>query len=204
MPVQTQPSDDPNGAPAAPAAPAPFRPNAEQLAQAHGTTIPDVTGPGLRVLFCGINPGLWSGATGWHFARPGNRFWPALYRSGFTPRQFRPDEQRQLLALGLGITNVVARATAKADELTAEEYRTGGLALAERVDRLRPAALAVLGIGAYRTAFGRPRATVGRQPEGLGDTQVWVLPNPSGLNAHYTVEGIAEEFMKLREAVRRP
>ena len=185
-----------------PAGPAvPFRPDAEQLALAHGTTIPDVSGPGLRVLFCGINPGLWSGATGHHFARPGNRFWPALYRSGFTPRQFRPDEQGDLLDLGLGITNVVDRATAKADELTAEEYRAGGLALVERVARLRPRALAVLGIGAYRTAFGRPRATVGRQPDGLGDTQVWVLPNPSGLNAHYTVEGIADEFRKLRQAV---
>ena len=204
MPVQTQPTSDPSraaGPAPAPTPAPPFRPNAEQLARAHGTTIPDVSGPGLRVLFCGINPGLWSGATGHHFARPGNRFWPALYRSGFTPHQFRPDEQAELLALGLGITNVVARATAKADELTADEYRTGGLALVDRVTRLRPRALAVLGIGAYRTAFGRPRTTVGRQPEGLGDTQVWVLPNPSGLNAHYTVDGIAEEFRRLREAV---
>ena len=184
--------------------PAAFRPNAEQLALAHGTTIADVTGPGLRVLFCGINPGLWSGATGHHFARPGNRFWPALHRSGFTPRQFRPEEQDELVALGLGITNVVARATAKADELTADEYRAGGLALVERVDRLRPRALVVLGIGAYRTAFGRPRTVVGRQPERLGDTEVWVLPNPSGLNAHYTVDGIADEFRKLREAVEQP
>jgi TDG/mug DNA glycosylase family protein len=178
-----------------------LRPNAEQLALAHGTTIADVAGPGLRVLFCGINPGLWSGATGHHFARPGNRFWPALYRSGFTPHQFRPDEQGELPALGLGITNVVARATAKADELTADEFREGGRALAERVALLRPRALAVLGIGAYRTAFGRPRAAVGRQAEPLGDTEVWVLPNPSGLNAHYTLDGIAEEFRKLRRAV---
>ena len=181
--------------------PAPFRPNAEQLALAQDTTIPDVSGPGLRVLFCGINPGLWSGATGHHFARPGNRFWPALYRSGFTPRQFRPDEQDELLALGLGITNFVDRTTAKADELTADEYRSGGAALVERVARLRPRALAVLGIGAYRTGFGLPRATVGRQPEDLGDTQVWVLPNPSGLNAHYSLDRIAEEFRVLRAAV---
>ena len=177
-----------------------LRPSAEHLALAHDTTIADVSGPGLRVLFCGINPGLWSGATGHHFARPGNRFWPALHRSGFTPRQFRPEEQGELLALGLGITNVVARATAKADELTADEFREGGRALAERVALLRPRALAVLGIGAYRTAFGRPRASVGRQEEPLGDVAVWVLPNPSGLNAHYTLDGIAEEFRKLREA----
>ncbi|GGV09229.1 hypothetical protein GCM10010495_22600 [Kitasatospora herbaricolor] len=149
-------------------------------------------------------PGLWSGATGRHFARPGNRFWPALHRSGFTPRQLRPDEQDELLGLGLGITNVAARTTAKADELTRAELLEGGAALTERVARLRPRALAVLGIGAYRTAFGRPRATVGRQPEGLGDTEVWVLPNPSGLNAHYTLDALAAEFRKLREAVGPP
>ncbi|MFD7642153.1 G/U mismatch-specific DNA glycosylase [Kitasatospora sp. NPDC059795] len=175
------------------------RPTPEQLAAAQDTTIPDVSGPGLTVLFCGINPGLWSGATGHHFARPGNRFWPALHRSGFTPRQLGPEEQDELLALGLGITNVVARTTAKAAELTAEEYRAGGEALAARVRRLRPRALAVLGIGAYRAAFGRPKAAVGRQPEGIGDTEVWLLPNPSGLNAHYTLDGIAAEFRTLRE-----
>ncbi|KIQ62566.1 G/U mismatch-specific DNA glycosylase [Kitasatospora griseola] len=177
----------------------PSRPTPEQLAAAQDTTIPDVAAPGLRVLFCGINPGLWSGATGHHFARPGNRFWPALHRSGFTPRQLGPEEQDELLALGLGITNVVARTTAKAAELTAEEYRAGGEALTARVLRLRPRALAVLGIGAYRAAFGRPRAAVGRQPESIGDTEVWLLPNPSGLNAHYTLDGIAAEFRALRE-----
>jgi len=179
----------------------PFRPSAEQLAAACDATIPDVVAPGLRVLFCGINPGLWSGATGHHFARPGNRFWPALHRSGFTPTLLRPDQQEELLGLGLGITNVVARTTAKADELTAEEYRQGGAALVERVGRLRPNTLAVLGIGAYRTAFRRPRAVIGPQSEGIGGTAVWVLPNPSGLNAHYTLDGIAEEFRRLREAV---
>lgn len=178
-----------------------LRPGAEELAAARGRTVPDVAAPGLRVLFCGINPGLWSGATGQHFARPGNRFWPALHRSGFTPRQLRPEEQLELLGYGLGITNVVARTTAKADELTAEEYRAGGQALVERVERLRPEVLAVLGIGAYRTAFGRRGAVVGRQPEGIGGTEVWVLPNPSGLNAHYTLDGIAEEFRRLREAL---
>ncbi|MFD7592258.1 G/U mismatch-specific DNA glycosylase [Kitasatospora sp. NPDC059812] len=177
----------------------PVKPTAEQLQAAKDTTIPDVTGPGLRVLFCGINPGLWSGATGHHFARPGNRFWPALHRSGFTARQFRPDEQGELPALGLGITNVAPRTTAKADELTAEELREGGAALTERVLRLRPRVLAVLGIGAYRTAFGQRRAAIGRQPEGIGDTAVWVLPNPSGLNAHYTLDALAAEFRQLRE-----
>ena len=177
------------------------RPTAEQLAAAQDATIPDIAAPGLRVLFCGINPGLWSGATGHHFARPGNRFWPALHRSGFTPHQLRPEEQEQLLELGLGITNVAARTTAKADELTLDELREGGAALRERVARLRPRALAVLGIGAYRTGFGQPRATVGRQPEGLGDTEVWVLPNPSGLNAHYTLDALAQEFRRLREAI---
>ncbi|MFG3054478.1 G/U mismatch-specific DNA glycosylase [Kitasatospora sp. NPDC048239] len=184
--------------------PSPLKPTAEQLLAARDTTIPDVVAPGLRVLFCGINPGLWSGATGHHFARPGNRFWPALHRSGFTPRQLRPDEQGELLDLGLGITNVAPRATAKADELTADELRAGGAALTERVLRLRPQVLAVLGIGAYRTAFGRRGAAIGRQEEGLGDTEVWVLPNPSGLNAHYTPASLAEEFRRLREAVGAP
>lgn len=179
------------------------RPTAEQLAAAQDATIADVAAPGLRVLFCGINPGLWSGATGRHFARPGNRFWPALHRSGFTPRQLGPQEQEELLGLGLGITNVVARTTAKAAELTPEEYREGGRALAERVAGLRPRVLAVLGIGAYRAAFGRPRAAVGPQEERIGGTEVWVLPNPSGLNAHYTLDGIAAEFRILREHVER-
>ncbi|WP_406090038.1 G/U mismatch-specific DNA glycosylase [Kitasatospora purpeofusca] len=192
-------TEKPTRAPA-PGAP---KPTAEQLLAARDSTIEDITAPGLRVLFCGINPGLWSGATGRHFARPGNRFWPALHRSGFTPRQFRPDEQRQLLGLGLGITNVAPRATAKADELTAEELRAGGAALAERVLRLRPRALAVLGIGAYRTAFGRRTASIGRQEQGIGDTAVWVLPNPSGLNAHYTLDALAAEFAGLRAALER-
>ncbi|MFI9269341.1 G/U mismatch-specific DNA glycosylase [Kitasatospora sp. NPDC052896] len=186
------------------------RPTAEQLAAAQDVTIPDVSAPDLQVLFCGINPGLWSGATGHHFARPGNRFWPALHRSGFTPAQLRPEQQQELLGLRLGITNVVARASAKADELTWDELREGGAALAERVTRLRPRALAVLGIGAYRTAFGRPRARIGRQPAdqlpdelggGAGGTEVWVLPNPSGLNAHYSLDALAERFRELREAL---
>ncbi|MFE2725004.1 G/U mismatch-specific DNA glycosylase [Kitasatospora sp. NPDC059327] len=180
-----------------------MKPTPDQLLAARDSTIADIVAPGLRVLFCGINPGLWSGATGHHFARPGNRFWPALYRSGFTPRLFRPDEQGELPDLGLGITNVAPRATAKADELTSDELREGGEALTARVLALRPRALAVLGIGAYRTAFGRRTAAVGRQPEGLGETEVWVLPNPSGLNAHYTLDALAGEFRQLREALER-
>jgi len=175
-------------------------PTADELAAAHGVTIADVIAPDLRVLFCGINPGLWSGATGEHFARPGNRFWPALYASGFTPRLLRPAEQGTLVTLGLGITNVVARATARADELTGAELRSGGADLTARVREYRPRWLAVLGIGAYRTGFARPKAAVGPQAETIGDTRIWVLPNPSGLNAHWTAEGLAREFARLREA----
>ncbi|WP_346776748.1 G/U mismatch-specific DNA glycosylase [Streptomyces sp. HNM0574] len=154
---------------------------------------------GLRVLFCGINPGLMSAATGHHFARPGNRFWPVLHRSGFTPRQLAPEEERELLRYGLGITNVVARATARADELDAEEYREGGRILTGKVERLRPRVLAVVGVTAYRTAFGERKAQVGPQERMLGPSRVWVLPNPSGLNAHWSVATMADAFRALRE-----
>jgi double-stranded uracil-DNA glycosylase len=179
------------------------RPTRAELTQAREKVIEDVAAPGLRVLFCGINPGLWSAATGHHFARPGNRFWPALHLSGFTPRQLRPDEQRELLAHRLGITNMVARATARADELTPQELRDGGIRLTELVDRLRPAALAVVGLGAYRTAFAQPDAGTGPRPDRIGNTLVWVLPNPSGLNAHWQLPDLAEEFRRLRAAVPR-
>jgi len=158
-----------------------------------------VIGPDLNVLFCGINPGLWSAATGHHFARPGNRFWPALHRSGFTPRQFRPDEQAGLLAQGLGITNLAARGTARADELTPTELVEGGAALVAKLHRYRPVWLAVLGVTAYRTAFRARGAKVGPQPGRLGGVRVWLLPNPSGLNAHYTPAQLAAEFAALRE-----
>ncbi|MCX2924853.1 G/U mismatch-specific DNA glycosylase [Streptomyces sp. NEAU-W12] len=164
--------------------------------------MPDVAADGLHVLFCGINPGLMTAATGHHFARPGNRFWPALHRSGFTPRLLVPSEQEELLSYGLGITNVVARASARADELSAEEYREGGRLLALKVDRLRPRWLAVLGVTAYRVAFDDRGAKVGPQARTIGDTRVWVLPNPSGLNAHWTPAALAEEFARLREAAR--
>jgi TDG/mug DNA glycosylase family protein len=174
------------------------RPAPADLAAARGTTIPDVVAPGLAVLFAGINPGLYSAATGYHFARPGNRFWPALHRSGFTPRLLRPDEQDQLPGLGLGITNIVARATARASELRPEEFTEGARLLAGKLQRLRPAWLAVLGVTAYRAAFGHPRAGVGPQDEAIGPTRVWVLPNPSGLNAHWTANSLAAEFARLR------
>ncbi|MCX3063280.1 G/U mismatch-specific DNA glycosylase [Streptomyces beihaiensis] len=162
--------------------------------------MPDVVAGGLRVLFCGINPSLMTAVTGHHFARPGNRFWPVLHLSGFTPRRLRPDEQEELLSYGCGITNVVARATARADELSAEEFRQGGRILEEKVARLRPEWLAVVGVTAYRTAFGEPKARIGPQERTVGGARVWALPSPSGLNAHWTARTMAEEFGRLREA----
>jgi TDG/mug DNA glycosylase family protein len=162
--------------------------------------LPDLIAPNLRVLFCGINPGLVSAATGHHFARPGNRFWPALHRSGFTPRQLRPDEQSELLTYGAGITNVVDRSTARADELTRAEFTTGAEHLVEKVLRYSPDWLAVVGITAYRDAFGERKARMGRQLRRIGPTRVWILPNPSGLNAHYTVDKLADAFAELRTA----
>jgi TDG/mug DNA glycosylase family protein len=176
------------------------RPTAAEMSAAHGSTVPDVIAPGLRVLFSGINPGLWTAVVGRHFARPGNRFWPALHASGFTPRLFGPEEQERLLELGLGITNVAARATARADELTTQELREGGRILAAKAAKYRPRWVAIVGITAYRTAFDRPRAVVGAQEETLADSRLWVLPNPSGLNAHWTAATLAEEFAKLRMA----
>jgi TDG/mug DNA glycosylase family protein len=163
--------------------------------------MPDLIAPGLRVLFCGINPSVYSAVVGHHFARPGNRFWPALHASGFTRRRLAPHEQRELLTLGCGITNVVERATVSADVLTDEELAEGGRRLERKVRRYRPQVLAVLGIGAWRTAFGHPRASLGPQPQSLGGARVWVLPNPSGLNAHYRPEDLARLFRELRLAV---
>ena len=172
------------------------------LDAARDRTIPDVLpadGEPLHVLFCGINPGLYSAATGWHFARPGNRFWPALHLSGFTPRRLEPREQDQLRRYGLGITNIAPRATAQAAELTDAELREGAAVLRTLIDRRRPRFIAIAGVTAYRTAFGRPRAAVGPQDERLGETRVWILPNPSGLNAHTSVPLLAEEMRKLRD-----
>jgi TDG/mug DNA glycosylase family protein len=174
------------------------KPSRAELEAARDRLLPDVLAHDLVVLFSGINPGLYSAWTGQHFARPGNRFWPALHASGFTPRLLRPDQQGDLLDFGLGVTNVVARATARADEITKDEMVAGGEVLREKALRWRPAWLAVVGITAYRTAFASPFAIVGRQDLRLGDTSVWVLPNPSGLNAHYSAAALAAEFRELR------
>lgn len=159
----------------------------------------DVVGQGLRVLFCGINPGLISAETGHHFARPGNRFWPALHLAGFTPRQFRPDEQQELLGLGLGITNVVDRPSARADELTKAELIAGGENLVKKVLSYQPQWLAVVGVTAYRDAFGERKAAMGEQARRIGPTRVWILPNPSGLNAHYTLPKLAAAYAELEK-----
>jgi TDG/mug DNA glycosylase family protein len=163
--------------------------------------VPDLIAPELGVLFCGINPSLYSAAVGHHFARPGNRFWPTLHAAGFTDRVLEPYEERELLALGYGITNVVERASASAAELSADELAAGARALAVKIADFRPRVLAVLGIGAYRTAFGPRDAVPGPQPASIGGAHVWVLPNPSGLNAHYQPAALAQLYGELREAV---
>jgi TDG/mug DNA glycosylase family protein len=176
------------------------RPTRAEIAAAEGKTVPDVIAPDLRVLFCGINPGLYTAAIGHHFGRPGNRFWPALFAGGFTDRLLSPYEERQLLPLGCGITNLVARASARADDLTEEELRAGARTLERKAARYRPAYIAFLGITAYRMAFARPRAVLGPQPETLAEARIWVLPNPSGLNAHHSAADLARRFGELRQA----
>ncbi len=175
------------------------------LTAARDRTIPDVlpaAGQPLDVLFCGINPGLYSAATGWHFARPGNRFWPALHLSGFTPRRLEPREQGELPGYGLGITNIAPRATAQAAEVTDAELRDGAAVLRALAERHRPRFVAIAGVTAYRTAFGRPRASVGPQDDLLGPARLWILPNPSGLNAHWTLPSLSAAFADLRAEVR--
>ena len=180
--------------------PKPWKPTKEQLLAATEKTVRDVIAPDLRVLFCGINPGLYTAAVGHHFARPGNRFWPALYAAGFTDRLLSPFDEHELLKSGYGITNVVQRATATADLLTKEEMLEGGVRLRAKVLRFRPKVLAVLGLGAYRTAFNQPKATVGRQDDLIGNTVLWVLPNPSGLNANYQPSVLARLFRELKQS----
>ena len=177
----------------------PWKPTKEQLLAATKKTVKDVIAPDLRVLFCGINPGLYTAAVGHHFARPGNRFWPALYAGGFTDRVLSPFDERELLQRGYGITNVVMRTTNSADQLSREEIVAGGERLRAKVRRYRPRVLAVLGVGAYRTAFSQPKACVGQQEEKIGDTMLWVLPNPSGLNANYQAADLAQLFRELKE-----
>ena len=178
------------------------RPSAGELAAARGKRLRDVIGSELKVLFCGINPGLYSAATGNHFARPGNRFWPALYAAGFTPRRFQPSEKDAFLRLGYGLTNLVPRATASADELEPAEFIAGRAGLARKVRRYRPRMVAFLGMGAYRYAFGQPKATLGEQDQRFQAARVWVLPSPSGLNASYQMGALVAELRKLQHALR--
>jgi len=179
------------------------RPSRDEILASRGRQVSDVIGSHLKVLFCGINPGLYSGAVGHHFARPGNRFWTVLFRAGFTDRLFDPRDERHLLGVGYGITNIVSYATAQASELTIEDLRSGTLTLKKKVMEFRPFVLAVLGIDAYRKAFGRPAASLGRQTEGIGETLIWVLPNPSGINANYQIGDLVRLYAELREEANR-
>jgi TDG/mug DNA glycosylase family protein len=179
-------------------------PTKAELAAAYGTTIPDLAAPGMRLLLVGINPSLWSGWAGLHFGRPSNRLWPTLAEAGFTPRRLRPEETGELTAAGIGITNLVARATARADELTAAEIRAGHPRLLRTVRRWRPGWVAVLGVTAYRIAFAKPKAKVGDQHENLAGAHLWVLPNPSGLNAHYQQPDLTAAYAQLRTAMEMP
>lgn len=177
------------------------KPTREDVLAAEGKTLPDVIVPGLQILFCGINPGLYSAAVGHHFARPGNRFWSTLYAAGFTDGLLSPFEDRELLKCGYGLTNLVERATAGVKDLTTEELVEGRWRLEEKVGHFRPRSVAVLGIGAYRRAFGRRKAFVGEQAETMSGSKVWVLPNPSGVNAHYQLEDLTRLYRELRMAV---
>jgi TDG/mug DNA glycosylase family protein len=180
--------------------PKPWKPTKKQLREAINKTVRDVIAPDLHILFCGINPGLYTAAVGHHFARPGNRFWPTLYAAGFTERLLTPFDERELLKSGYGITNVVRRTTASADLLTKEEIQEGGKRLMVKVLRYRPRVVAILGIGAYRVAFSQSKAVIGKQEQMMGATKVWVLPNPSGLNANYQSADLVKLFRELREA----
>jgi double-stranded uracil-DNA glycosylase len=177
------------------------RPTPAELQAAQGRGVADLIGPHLRVLFCGINPSLYSAAVGYHFARPGNRFWPTLYRAGFTARLLRPDQQHELLAAGIGITNVVSKASARADELAERDYREGGRLLRRKLQRYQPRAIAFLGLGAYRIAAQQPGAAVGRQEQSFAGIETWALPNPSGLNAHYSLDALVACYRELERAV---
>ncbi len=179
------------------------RPTKAEVAAAVGRTVADVIGPDLAVLFCGINPGLYTAAIGHHFGRPGNRFWPALHLAGFTPRQLDPSEERELLVWGYGITNIVPGATATAAELSREQLAAGAQTLVRKVRKYRPRFLAVVGLDAYRKAFARPKAPPGLQAEAIGPTRVWLLPNPSGLNANYQLADFAQAFRELRLAAEQ-
>lgn len=178
------------------------KPTTEEIQAAYGRTVPDIIAPNLAVLFCGINPSLYSAAVGHHFARPGNRFWRSLHAAGYTERVLSPFEDRDLLQFGYGLTNIVDRATARADELKAEELILGQQQLAVKIQQYQPQFLAILGISAYRTAFNRPKAVMGRQAELSSGATIWVLPNPSGLNAHYQLTDLTQVYRELLLAVK--
>jgi TDG/mug DNA glycosylase family protein len=178
----------------------------QELEAARSRTVDDLLGPGVRLLFVGINPGLWTAAANAHFARPGNRFWPALHLAGITPSLvdasagMPADAAADLIARGVGITNLVARATARADEVTRSELHEGARRLVALVEQHRPAVVAVLGLTAYRAAFEHRNAVAGRQSETLGGAELWVLPNPSGLNAHESLASLAAAYRAVAEA----
>lgn len=178
-----------------------FKPTKADLLAAYGKSLPDVIAPGLKVLFCGINPGLYTAAVQHHFARPGNRFWPAIHAAGYTPRRLFPHEERELAGWGYGLTNIVNRATARADELSGEELKAGGKVLAAKARKFGPAFVAILGISAYRAAFNRPKARLGLQEETFGPARIWLLPSPSGLNAHYQAGELVKRLKELHAAV---
>lgn len=174
------------------------KPTKAELAAAVDLVVPDLIAENLCVLFCGINPGLYTAAIGHHFGRPGNRFWPAIHGAGFTPRLFAPWEERELLPLGIGVTNMVERTTATAAELSAEEFVAGGERLRATVHRYQPKVVAFLGIGAFRSAFKQPKATLGLQTDAIGSTALWVLPSPSGLNANHQLPDLIALLTELR------
>lgn len=174
-----------------------YRPTKEQLEAAREKTVADVMAKNLKVLFCGINPGLYTAAIGHHFGRPGNRFWPTLHNAGFTPTLLNPYEEQKLLAMGYGITNLVARTTARADELTKEAFVKGRYKLEEKVLLYKPTWVAFVGLGAYRDGFKKPHAQLGEQKETIGATRLWVLPSTSGLNAFYNTKRLGVLFREL-------
>ena len=178
-----------------------WRPTRAELLAAEGRTVPDVISPGLRVLFCGINPGLYTAAVGHHFAWPGNRFWKLLHEAGFTDRLLSPFEEAALLERGIGITNLVGRATANAAELTGSELRRGARLLEDKVSTMHPRIVAMLGMQAFRTAYRRPSAGIGLQPQAMAEARVWLLPNPSGLQARYQLPELTMFFEELRAAL---
>lgn len=178
----------------------PHRPTKQELLAAAGKTVPDIIAPDLKILFCGINPGLYTAAIGHHFGRPGNRFWPTLYGAGFTPALLTPYQERELLQFGYGITNLVARTTATAKELSNDELIEGGKLLEAKIKKYTPRTIAFLGVTSYRIGFNRPKAQLGLQRDQIGATRLWVLPNPSGLNAHYQLPDLTRLFAELKNA----